>query len=210
MLGVSFSGNVRVYVSPDPNWLAQQQVRHIGGGNPSSKAQQIARNGGGEAVPNGVFIFTKGHHYNRKGASTVANNRKHMLNHELVHIAQYQRLGHRYANRGGPLWLMEGSAEYIANKMESGAILRQYLSYSRKQVRNLRGNSLAVLETGKGMNAVRSSYEISGYAASKLVDRAGLDAVMAFYERLGRGQPWKAAFEASFGLSPNTFYASFP
>jgi len=213
--GFDFASNVRVIVSGSPDFLAKQYARHSGG-NFSRKRQAFADWITGEAAWRNVYVNVSQRGYNTKADTTLAGNRQRFYNHELFHIMKYELIGSRAkkccqpnsSREVGPIWMMEGAASYFPRVME-GRGLRNYLRYSRDQVRNLRGKSLATLETRNGMNSIDNSYEIGAYAVSRLVSDHGHASVIKFYQGLRRTANWRKVFEETFNQSVEEFYASF-
>ena len=46
-------------------------------------------------------------------------------------------------------------------------------------------------------------------AVERLVGEGGAAKAVSYFERIGRGEPWEAAFASAFGKTPGAFYAEF-
>ena len=129
--------------------------------------------------------------------------------HEYVHLIHWQ------SDPDGtmPLWLAEGSSEYlawyaigrlglldldVARDFWIGSVLTNPL---------LSGVPLSALEEPSQAGA-SSVYEIGAYAVSQLVAQAGVAALFDYFT-LQAGEDRAQAFERAFGLSFGAFYANF-
>ena len=108
----------------------------------------------------------------------------------------------------GPRWLRVGArlyAEYAyldAVDAERGRELRdRYISYA-----SWTGESLREIEAPTG--TIRGGWEARGFfAAEWLAERAGAAALLDYYRALASSRDWRHAFERSFGLDVERFYA---
>ena len=57
--------------------------------------------------------------------------------------------------------------------------------------------------------AESNAWGIMPLAVERLVGEGGAANVLSYFEAIGRGQPWEAAFATVFGKSVETFYAEF-
>jgi hypothetical protein len=142
--------------------------------------------------------------------STLVQRRQAMF-HEWVHIVQ--QLESPFGV--GPVWLIEGSAEWAA----WDAMIRKGLA-SRSSVEELytRGALLADPDRRlKGLEG-RGFYRDDpdgldyalGYVAVDVLDPArGWRTIVSFYRALGDGYHWREDFRSVFGISVPRFYRSF-
>lgn len=129
--------------------------------------------------------------------------------HEYVHLIHWQE------DPAGtmPLWLVEGSAEYLAwyaidrLGLLDLEIARDFWIGSTVASPVLAGVPLSALERPT-INGSASVYEIGAYAVSQLVDRAGVASLFE-YIALAGGPHQFDAFAAVFGLPLASFYAEF-
>ena len=111
----------------------------------------------------------------------------------------------------GPEWLREGAAEYAAHLFrhwsgekllaDASALWRWAASYDDTPLQDLERQSPTALElTG------RETLSTAILAVEWLVERAGEDALVAYYRALPTSESWEEAFEQAFGLSPEDAY----
>lgn len=132
---------------------------------------------------------------------------QHVIVHELFHVLQAQM-----AHPDGellpliPSWISEGGAEYAAFTVrEESPQLSGPNTDPGAGCRGLEQN-LAELEPDvvggqvycHGLNAVRL-----------LVDESGNASMLEFWERQGAGEPWREAFQNTFGKTVEEFYTEF-
>lgn len=125
-------------------------------------------------------------------------------------------------DKTGPAWLQEGSAEYAAVRTHTheGVLEQRDSSFAEaKAQRRTQARETAAplqsLETYAGMFAVGGdiSYPLGFMATDFLVENFGdfpaLPALVSFYEAIGPDTTWQDAFQNTFGLSIDEFYAEF-
>lgn len=141
-----------------------------------------------------------------------------LLTHEYFHFIQHvlskeKERGGKTADGQmlmGPAWLLEGTAEYFE------------LRYWRARHPNFFGPSVAnlqqiyrehrvTLEDLKAFGSVRNleHYRIALLAVELLAARAGEEALIDFWRKLGAGQTREAAFFEAFGVELSAFSAIF-
>jgi hypothetical protein len=54
-----------------------------------------------------------------------------------------------------------------------------------------------------------NAWGIMPLAIEKLVGEGGVAKVLAYFQAIGHGDPWEAAFTAAFGKGVDAFYAEF-
>ena len=113
--------------------------------------------------------------------------------------------------RVGPQWLLEGSAEYAAYRATAsqGLIGMDEIRAQWASRTKLISNPLSSKETSQGFFAEPEAYQIGPPAVDFLLGGRPDALLVAFYEAIGRGQPWQSAFASVSGKSIETFYAEF-
>jgi hypothetical protein len=137
--------------------------------------------------------------------------------HEYAHVIQAQFLGYPlggnarlHTARSGPLWLMEGSAQYFPSELSSyrKQIRRYVAQYRRKLPAEL--PDLADYETPQALkDDPEGVYKLGFLATLLLVQIANSQEIFEFYQRIGRGADWRQAFADSFGVTVAEFYETF-
>jgi hypothetical protein len=112
-----------------------------------------------------------------------------------------------------PLWLVEGSAEYLAwyaidqlGLLEL-AIAQDFWIGSTLTNPGLQGVALSALER-PGLSAAGSIYEIGAFAVSQLVAMAGVDALFSYFPA-DSAVARPDAFVLAFGVDLASFYGGF-
>lgn len=140
------------------------------------------------------------------------------FDHEYVHVLQHQLA------RGGvgssweiePMWLIEGTAEYVAARYRDAMDYQSYgdarelvIGYVREHETEI---SLDELETREEFRQVDPgfSYGLGMLAAEWLAARYGDDSLFEYQRQLSRaGNKWRFAFEVTFGITAQEFYDAF-
>jgi hypothetical protein len=141
-----------------------------------------------------------------------ALQRTKIVVHEYFHLLQEDLLS---GHEPWPIWLQEGTAEYVAflTVAERGLI-------SYDEVRNYHYGgaaynpllSLEEMESWAGFAAADQAccaYSLSPLAVEILTADRGITAITDYYTRLGRGEDRADAFAAAFGVELADFYATF-
>lgn len=158
--------------------------------------------------------------------------RAELVAHEYTHNVQWTVGGSRTGSVADysrmweiPSWLREGTATYygwyvasihkdnmsahIENHVaglscmyKTGSAMRDDVDTKEEFI-----NEMIDIEDGDGYWS--KQYVYGGLATMILLAKyGGHDAFMDFYSGIRNGQSWEAAFEASFGISPMTFYSN--
>ena len=146
--------------------------------------------------------------------------RSKIIAHEIYHVVQNAwiggdligRVGDDAVPRGGPRWLIEGSAEFIAYRAVAAAALVDFAAARAEQIRRSRDTSapLRDLELLAGMNqAGQAAYPLSFIAVEFLIRERSPTALANFWRSIVSGKTWEQAFEAEFGRSIDAFYVEF-
>ena len=134
--------------------------------------------------------------------------------HEYFHLVQVS-LADQVVVPGnlGPLWLVEGSAEYFGWRalVEAGIVsaddIRAYhmanVAFSPPM------GPLSDYEHDPAFYTFGSSYSLGYLAVELLVESAGIASLAEFYQELANAPDWPTAFTTTFGQAPDTFYALF-
>ena len=139
----------------------------------------------------------------------------HVLQSELANVQENPRLGAAIVHPSkvpphGPEWLHEGTAEYLALEVASDARISRFANQLGYHSNRERGQTLLLssMETRYGLDEA-GDYSSGIIAAKLLAETSGISSLIKFYENVGKGLPWKEAFEATFGRSINAFYSEF-
>jgi hypothetical protein len=152
-----------------------------------------------------VFVGSAGW---RDSAST---QRREAMYHEWVHIVQ--QLESPIAV--GPVWLVEGSAEWsawdavIRQGLATGSVIRNLFAQVAASV-----NPSKMLRNMEGQRFYRNDpdgrdYALAYLAVDFLHPQQGWRTIVGFYQRLGLGYPWTTEFRRAFKVSVARFYRSF-
>lgn len=142
-----------------------------------------------------------------------------VVTHEAIHVLQHQLVGWPGLNRepdnqvpyGGPRWLIEGVAIYLAEErmaLEGGWSLKDVRTDRIARAKQCQC-ALQSLETWTGMSSAGLE---AAYATSFLaVDFSGLSfrELMNFWVLLGARGKWEEVFPRVFGKDKNAFYQAF-
>tara|TARA_B100000700_G_scaffold119632_1_gene134398 strand:+ start:10049 stop:11449 length:1401 start_codon:yes stop_codon:yes gene_type:complete len=150
--------------------------------------------------------------------------------HEYIHIYQNAQIlieGENSDDLKWPIWLEEGSAEFLAlylwsqkepNRVNFQESLLEALEITKDLSVKVPGISLADVATNKlrdrtfnycGLCIGRVQYEFGIWATAYLVHLTSMDTVYKEYMPQVHYLGWVAAFEESFGLSIDQFYKDF-
>ena len=127
--------------------------------------------------------------------------------HEYVHVLQTDATG---ARRQGPIWLLEGTAEYLALFIIGDEGIFDFDGFIRFQRFGSRSvSALRNLETRNGLNSEPDGFALSIAAVDVLVLLNDLPALASFWRGIGTGATWQEAFESAFGRTIDEFYVEF-
>jgi hypothetical protein len=210
-----------IFVSADPGWMTDAFVAETNlpaNQWPERRAQFAACNGG-EANYRMLFMCTSSRVFSEDwfGAGHKAQ-RAYALAHELFHVVQNELVGkqpdgccdeQQFLGRLGPVWLIEGSAEYVAFRLLSDSGRMKLDREMKNQANNAKKAS------GRADDfELRSAYfsdpmapSVGMVATQDLIGTVGLSSLTQFWAELGRGSAWPSAFRRAFGIAPNAFYA---
>ena len=151
---------------------------------------------------------------------------EYLMAHEYFHVIQYGELtafeagvgSHDVVYKIGPAWLLEGSAIYVAVKTEahegSPEQRASRFAESKAWLMDRSQETAAPLQSMETYNGLKAAddvgYWVGAVAADFLIDHfGGLPALVSFYEAIGPGTTWQDAFQETFGMSIDEFYAEF-
>jgi hypothetical protein len=140
---------------------------------------------------------------------TADDERAELAAHEYVHLWQYD-VGGSACMIGGPRWLSEGMAESLAYRalVASGRIAAANLDvFTRRQLTSARYVTLRSLERNWPSDA--NPFAVGYLAVDRLLAVPAPLALRTYCARVGRGEPWTAAFAAAFGTDVDSFYTRF-
>jgi hypothetical protein len=169
-----------------------------------------------EAQPGVIFMNTSSAAWRR--LSNVDQLR--MSGHEYFHVVQMSLLGPGLSARifttppdedrlEGPSWLFEGSADYMSWRALDDAGLADLDAYLKATPLpdDIALRDLETFIEYYGAGPERAVLPL--VAVDLLVQRPGPGSLATFYQLIGRGGSWRAAFSAAFGRSVDAFYAEF-
>jgi hypothetical protein len=153
-------------------------------------------------------------------APVAESQRAKIAAHEIYHVAQHAwiggdltgRVGDHAVPRGGPRWLIEGSAELAGYRAAAAAGFFNFAGERAGQVSRSKGTTapLRDLELLAGINnAGAAAYPLSFVAVEYLIREAGPESLPRYWRLIAAGQPWQQAFQTEFRRSIDMFYAEF-
>jgi hypothetical protein len=138
--------------------------------------------------------------------------------HEAFHLLQGDLAGPAALASGltdvpaaGPRWLSEGAAEYVAFRVVSEHGLASFDEAKARWISVAKTVSapLSSLEVATGFRGASGRYELTPLAASRLVESRGEAPFLAYWQAIGGGTHWQAAFTTAFGRTVQAFYEEF-
>ena len=155
-----------------------------------------------------IVVFTR-----TPGWKTLAPfDRVHVVAHEYIH--SWQRATAGQEGETAPLWLIEGSAEYLAYD----AVTRAGLVRGREVIDTqawyvLDAPKMASLDQLEDRDAYYGEagpvYSLAFLAVTQLAKEDGPSGISRFFEAMGAGDSWQEAFSTAFGQDVDDFYAAF-
>ena len=152
-------------------------------------------------------------------ASNQNTNLTKIAVHEVFHVLQSELAGDRTLNSGfddlpraGPRWIAEGSAELVGFLALADARLAGMPVVRNDWAQRAKSSpvSLQRLAFLRGQfDAGSNAWGIMPLAVERLVGEGGTAKVLSYFESIGRGIAWEAAFTAAFGKTVDAFYAEF-
>jgi hypothetical protein len=151
--------------------------------------------------------------------SESAANAKKILAKEEFMILLYGIAGPTSLNSGqddipraGPRWLSEGTGELAAHLAIADARLISMPVVHADWVQRTKSSPVTLqrLAILRGQfEAGSNAWGIMPLSVERLVGEGGITKALSYFERIGRGEPWEAAFAGAFGKSAEAFYAEF-
>jgi hypothetical protein len=212
-LGRELSPTFTVYLFADLEGIAAAYAQATG--NSLEHARRVWATSSAVAQSSGLFI-----HLSSQGwAGSPETTRIKITAHEAFHLLQGELAGPAALNSGetdvpvaGPRWLSEGAAELVAHRVLAENRLAAFDATRRRWVSVTKtvAAPLASAEIATGFGALGgAAYELAPLAAERLIEGIGERAFVAYWDAIGRGTPWRAAFEAAFRRSVDAFYGEF-
>lgn len=210
-LGVPAGWHANVYAEATLDAIAADALKATG--SDSFTRAQCANACAFVLQGNTVLIFPFGSSYYRPDELTG-----HVKTpvHELWHTVQYMLAPHINDHGAdglfidGPTWLREGSAEFVGySALQDASVDASFLvnNWHYDTRVNYAGVSLASTASGQGNNA---AYSLGFFAVQLLVKDAGsMHSLIDYWTRIGQGTAWPAAFQQTFGRTPEQFYSEF-
>ena len=121
-------------------------------------------------------------------------------------VAAYNEIPHV-----GPVWLVEGTADFLAWQALSEGGIVPYEELRELFVENagMIPESLKGMETEAGFNSRLNSIDYSLLAAELLASRSGQSSLFDYYASLEQGTTWMGQFREIFGMTVGEFYDLF-
>jgi hypothetical protein len=219
MTGVTLQGPT-IYVSRDAQQLAEwavAQYRLPLSAVAVKRAQYESLGITAEAGDHGVVVVAFTPSWERASAA----GRLKILAHELFHHVQQELQGNQSSwgttpesqvRPNGPVWLNEGSAEWMGYQVAAAAGVYSYSSSLAGYIAQAKATDvpLQAFETYAGIHATPIAYGWLFAACDLLASRAGgLPSFLDYWRRIAAGTPWRDAFQQAFGRSVDQFYAEF-
>jgi hypothetical protein len=131
--------------------------------------------------------------------------------HEFIHVYQRAILEHQAS--AVPLWIVEGSAEFLASDalVKRGIITQNDAdTYRYWAISEAELNELSSYESqGAFRQADPRVYALSYLGVARIARDRGAAAIGNFFEAVSDGADWEDAFSDWFGISPPEFYLAF-
>ena len=131
-------------------------------------------------------------------ASREAGELDRILSHEFVHALVSQVGG-----RTVPAWINEGLATVLEPAGSGGVEATPARTDKRRAVSQLHGSFV-----GLSQRDAELAYASSARAVRRLIERRGIDALVALLEDLGQGAPFAHAFQQRLAMRYEDFSAS--
>lgn len=215
LTGVAVS-NAQVFVSTDAAWLAQQECDTLGYSNAGCYTSTTSRWTSGYSIAVGGPGFVSAYWAAPDFQHDPPWEIQKILAHELFHVMQAQ-LDHLnesttppdVVRAAGPVWLIEGAAEYIGYRVTGDVGLQGYGTSLAQQKSCARQFSVPLDQLLT--YAQPQSYCLFEVAVDHLVAEApgGVHGLINYYTALGAGTAWPDAFKLAFGKSVEDYYADF-
>jgi hypothetical protein len=157
---------------------------------------------------NYIVVFTRSPGWK----SLAPFDRLHVMVHEYIH--SWQRATSDRNDDPAPLWLIEGSAEYLAYDAVSRAgLVRGQEVIDAQAWSVLNAPEMSALDQLEDRDAYYGEagpvYSLAFLAVTQLAQEVGPGGISHFFEAIGAGETWQDAFAAAFGLDVDAFYSSF-
>jgi hypothetical protein len=131
--------------------------------------------------------------------------------HEFIHV--YQRAVLQLQASAVPLWIVEGSAEFLASDalVKRGIITQEEAdTYRYWAISEAELNELSSYESqGAFRQADPRVYALSYLGVARIARDRGAAALGDFFEAVSDGADWEDAFSDWFGVSSSSFYNDF-
>lgn len=217
-VGAELPMGTLVVASGDAKFVARQYMRNRGIGSGLSRwTRTWSKEREAEGAYGAIFIRTSSASFNTDFGGGIERQRMRMIAHELFHVLQYELVGPRARNCCepnnripvvGPIWLMEGSAQYVMFRFEhyaTGASVTGAINWASTERWNLKG-TLADLETRDQMNQHSQGYGAGMSAVYRLTQKGGLSSLADYWRAIGKGESWEKALESAFGWTKEVVY----
>lgn len=132
------------------------------------------------------------------------------------HVSEAEHFSHDVVSEIGPTWFLEGSAVYAEVRTLAHEGLYSFAKAKARRIAQAR-ETAAPLQSTETRNGLRAAdgvgYMLGFLAVDFLVENFGslpaLVALLSFYDAIGPGTTWQDAFQSTFEISIEEFYAEF-
>ena len=136
--------------------------------------------------------------------------------HELFHTQQSAWAGNDLMTTGettprsGPIWLIEGSAQYFGERCAAESGLKSWDETLSKYQFAASQSEAQLPSMVTPLDWVQNgSYVTSLLGADILYRQSGWEGFRTYFKAILAGTPWPRAFETAFGITPDDLYAGF-
>lgn len=211
-----------IYISADADWMTAGYAAetYLPADQVADRKAQFAACRGGEANFGMMFMCTESKVFSEDsyGAGHTAQ-RAYALAHEWFHVMQNDAVGAapsgccneaQQLSRMGPTWLIEGAAEYMAMRLLADSKRMDWQKEMQNQAEHAARADVGAnkLETRSDFYSNPNGAAVGVAAVRELLGSIGAEALPRYWQALGAGVAWQAAFGHAFGVGPDEFYSA--
>lgn len=209
------AGKFTVYAYTNQDTLVEAYSQHLKL-NLTNALREQKRSAGSEAVPEGIFLQV-----DPSSLSASPGLWLRVVAHEYFHVLQYSRAKTKpepisvsippdQIKPIGPVWLTEGGANYAAAKVLAKYELFKYDDARVQSVKAVMNAPASLSSAETFVGAAKTAGYNNGFLATEfLTKQYGEKSILRFYEGIGEGLTWQAAFQKAFSISIVEFYRTY-
>ena len=188
-----------VYI--DETWRSERDRAEV-------RERALANGGWGEVYAGSlIFLYGEWLFSTDEGLLTL-------IAHEYFHVLQeFEPSAHDVVSESGPVWLLEGGAVYAEVKTGAHEGLFSFAAGRARQMARARETAAPLRSTETYNGLFAANYALGFMAVDFLVENFGslpaLVALLSFYDAIGPGTTYQDAFQSTFEISIEEFYAEF-